>query len=479
VQPAMPARMASAASAAFGASNAGGPSRTPPLFSAESLGGDGTPLQFQEQQFAADPGEMALRVELALSRMKAGQSLAQGRELIDGRPGDQRFDSAISETHAWAVPAHAMLFAAELEAARLYYERVASIGTGSESDLHARVRLRLLAADIPGALKATRARLDRYEGDFARRDLAGFEFMSGHADRAWDVLRPRLPQSPEIELWIGAQVGHRIEGLTARRARDWIVQSSYGHARANRVDIGEAYLHRYITDDRVPTDDDIALATELGGRYFTFGTLMEASVKLKRLAFTEPIDEGSLRPVREVLARCDWPSRATLKPLYAWVAWHASGGTDPALAVLRGASVAGDFDSLLAKGLLLGLEGDPKSAMTYLRAARIELAGLRSNRLHEELRSPPYTAALVSYLLFSKTKEPVYREEALRIAHAYERIFPFLAWPHALDALLSQDGPARTTAACRARYLDKDSLFLKLSGLRPDTGSVGCRKALW
>jgi hypothetical protein len=338
--------------------------------------------------------------------------------------------------------------------------------------MQARVRLRLIAGDISGALEAVRARLERYEGDFARRDLAGLEFMSGRADRAWSALQPRLPQSAEVELWVGAEVGQRIQGMTARQARDWIAQSGFGHGRVHGLDIGAAYLNRSIVDDRLPTDDDLALMADLGGQSASAPALLEASVRLKQLAFSERVDESSLQPVRGLIARADYDGRTRLKPLYAWAAWRASGGSDPTLVILRGASVSGDFDSMLAKALLLGLENEPEKALVYLRAARIELAELSNGRMHEEVRSASYTAALVSYLLYSKTKDAVYRDEALKVARAYERVFPFLAWPHALDALLSPPGPARDIAACRVKYLDRDSLFLKLSGLKPVAGSV-------
>jgi hypothetical protein len=480
LQPVVPPRAAWPGSAASATGAVRTPQRAlPPLFMAETPGGNGSSTAVLEEALAGDRSDMEVRVELALARMKAGQSLAQARALIDERPADRRSDSAIAETHAWAIPAHAFFFAGELDAARQYYQRVADIGTGSGSDLHARMRLRLIDGDIPGALMATRARLERYEGDFARRDLAALEFMSGHGDRAWDALRPRLPQSAEVELWIGAEVGQRIQGLTARQVRDWIAHSNYGNARVDGLDIGVAYLNRFILDDRLPSDDDIALIGELGRQPSSLSAPQEASARLKQLALADHVDNASLQAARELIGRVRWDRRATLKPLYAWVAWQASGGTDPTLDILRGASVAGDFDSMLAKALLLGLENDPTKAMAYLRAARIELAELSSGRLHEAVRSAPYSAALASYLLYSKTRDAVYREEALKIAHAYERIFPFLAWPYALDALLSPDGPQRGVAACRAQYLDQHSLFLKLSGLKPLVGSAACRKALW
>jgi hypothetical protein len=337
----------------------------------------------------------------------------------------------------------------------------------------------MLSGDIPGALRASRLRLERYESDFARRDVAGFEFMLGHNDRAWAALKPRLSHSGEIELWVGAAVGQRIEGKTARQFRDWIMQSSYGHAQIDGVDIPTVYLSRFIVDDRVPTDDDISL---MGGLNQTSGAikLLQASAKLKQLAFADRVDAASLQSVRELIASAGWAEGGrALKPLYVWVTWRATEGSDPTLAALRGVGINADFDSLLAQALLLGLDNKHDDAITYLRAARIEMAELGLGRLRDENRSAPYAAALTSYLLFSKTGDPLYRDEALRVARAYQRIFPFLAWPYALDALLSADGEDRLAVACKARFLDRDSFFLELSQLKPDPASPICRKFLW
>jgi hypothetical protein len=444
--------------------------------------GTGQDVATLERELEAEPKNIEARVQLGLARMRAGQSVAQFRSLMDARSDDARTGSyAISESHTWAFPAHAMFFAGELDAARYYYDKVARIGTSSSSDLHARVRLRLIARDIPGALNRAIERLDRYENDFGRRDVAGFEFMLGHKEAGWAALAPRLAQSSELELWMGAQAGHRLEAKPARQVQAWIKNSGYGHAQINGLDIGTMYLGRYVTDDRVPTDEDARLIKEAGqNAVLPAQAVVEALVKLKQLASAPSVSDESLQPVRELMLKgARNPQISVLQPLYTWATWRSSGGSDPMLTALRSETLSAGFDTLLAKGMLLGLEKKPAESLQFLRAARVELAQLGVGSLDDAYRSAAYSATFTNYMLFRETRDPVYRDEALRLARAYEVIFPFQAWTYAADALLSSDGEERSMAACRAAYLDRNSEFLRLSNLKPNPAGPECRKALW
>ncbi len=436
----------------------------------------GSSLTEEEEALADMPENMALRVEVALERMKSGQTVEAARKLIDQRADDRRTGYAISESNSWAFPAHAFFFAGELPAARIYYAKVARIGTSSDSDLHARVRIPMIDGDVKTAMERTEERLDRYENDFARRDLAGLRFLLGQSERAWAALTPRLSQSGQLELWMGAEVGHRMRGASMREVKEWISRSGYGNARVSGLNVGSVFLGRYITDDRVPSEEELALLdAEVSGAAAS-GNVLRAHARLQRLAFEQHVDEAAIREVRDLIAT-SWPrsSRSILKPLYAWSAWRASGGKDPALDGMTEATLESDLDALLSKGMILGLKGDVSASATYLRAARIELSQLAIGQLNSDLRSAEYAVALCAYLLYSHTGDPRYREEALTMAHAYQRIFPFLAWPYALDALLSPPGASRSLAACRARYLDPRSRFLSLVSLPKQA----CRKNLW
>ena len=435
-------------------------------------------------QAANFPTDLDALSNLATLHLKAGDSVAQARALVDARRVDARPDAAISESHAWVRPAHMFYYAGEFDAATFYYKRAVGFGSYSSSDLQARARLRLIAGDIPGALVASQERLQRYGDDFARRDVASLEFMSGRPALAWAVLTPRLPLSDQSELWLAAEVGQRIEGKGARAAHDWIEKSSFAHAIAGNAEIQDLYLLRLMTDDRVPSADDIALLAErrAQGDPSRIGSIgdLQAQALLKQLAVAPKVSPADLAAVLALLSPqgSEWRTRVVLKPLYAWAAWRASGGSGSPVAMFRDVPASADFDEQVAKAAVLGLDGRHDEALRSLRAARFALADTTGDP-HRDARSAPYTVAYMAWLLYDKSKEPRYRDEALRLASAYQRISPFLAWPYALEALLLHDGKERTTAGCRAAFLDRDSLFLSLSGLKPDVHGANCRKSLW
>jgi hypothetical protein len=433
---------------------------------------------------ADDPRDLVVLTDLAMLRVKQGQDIGQARAMIDARLVDQRADAAISESHAWIAPASAFWFTGEFAAAQVYYRKVVDFDSYSSSDMQARVRLRLLVGDIPGALKASRERLARYGDDFSRRDTAAFEFMTGHPEAAWAVLAPRLPVSDQSELWMGVQVGQRMEGKSAREAADWIDKSGFGHALVGDIDIRDLYLVRFMTDDRTPSADDLALLAQRRAQRdpARVGGLadLQALALLKQLAAAPTVSPDDLRAVRALLAPqgSTWRTRGALAPLYAWNAWRASGGKDFVLGMFRGTELSQDLDALLARAVVLGLDGKADDALRTLRAARYDMAYTVGDRRRDG-RSSPYTAAYVAWLLHGQTHDARYADEALLLARANQRIFPYFAWPYALEALLAPKGRARDAAACRAAFLDRGSLFLAQSGLKPDVRSATCRKSLW
>jgi hypothetical protein len=436
-----------------------------------------------EQAAANAPTDLEALTAVAVLRLKTGQSVAQVRALIDARPDDRRAEQAVGESQAWAEPESAFYLAGELEAARIYATKVAKTGSYSAADLQARARLKMLAGDIPGALQRSRERLDRYENDFSRRDLAGLEFMRGRADAAWATLAPRLTVSDQSELWVGAEVGQRIEGRSARAAYEWVAKSGYGHAKLRGIDIGAVHALRLMTDDRTPGPDDLALLAEFKspatGRGMDGADQLQILAQLKQLAVAPHPDPKAVHVLRDRIAvDTSELDRGPFMALYAWAAWQASDGADPSLAPLRATTLAQDFDALLAKGVLLGLDKQPGEALRYLRAARFDLVNTIGPE-RRDVRSAPYSAAFVAWLLFNQTHDTRYRDEALLLARAHQRTFPYLAWPYALDALLSPAGPARDAAACRAAFLDRGSLFLSHLDLKPDAHGKACAKFLW
>jgi hypothetical protein len=428
------------------------------------------------------PRDVQAQLNLAIVRLRGGADIATARDLIDTAQMDTRTDPAVTlpQSRAWSWPAGTFWEAGDLDAAKVYLQRVISFNTGTDSDLLAHTRLFLLAGDRDGALRAAQESIERYRDDLSRRDASGLYLLQGRPDRAWDVLAPRLPMSDQIVLWEAALAARRFEHRDARETIDWLEKNSYGHSRGEEFDAGTALVLHMVTDDRAPEAADVALVDEsLRRRGFPQGSaILRATALLQRLAFEPHVGPEELRELDELVAASS-PPHASLKPLYAWVAKSSGSPREDALALLRDVPVDSDLDSLLAGAVVAGLEQHPDQALRYLRAARITLGSAVGQYREHWLRSPHYTWALVAWLLYDRTHDARYRDEALFLVHARERTSPWLAWTWALDALLSPEGPARQAAACRAAFLDPGSRFLALSGLRPDAHGERCRKALW
>jgi len=417
-----------------------------------------------ESDLAQDPMDMGTRVELALQRLKAGGSVADARRLIDARQADERSDYRVGESHTLAEPAHAFYFAGEPAAARVYYDRVRQIGTGSDSDLIAQVRLEVLDGHLRRALDATSSRLRRYDSDYARRDLVGLLFMLNRPEEAWTAFMPRAASSSAFQLWLGAYTGHRIAGADLPTAAEWLGRRGIEGAQIDFAETSDLYLHLLAVTDRVPTDADIALLEKPRGKRTYVDRLWSASARLIRSAMEGTSQqEAQAYAARALASRGSSGRELFVLPAYAWVSWQATQGRDEALADVRAASLQSSFDEVLAKSMLLALEGQTAESLQYLTAARFALASLGRGEMVNRPIPAPYQFALAGYLMFEKTRDESYRRQTLNFVRAYQKVHPFLGWLYSIEALLEDRPKERLAAACRAKFLDPESHFLKLA----------------
>lgn len=411
----------------------------------------------------ANPMHMPTRVGLALARLKRGAPLADAIALINARPPNMRNDERIGESHAWADPAHALFFAGEPDAARGFYERVLQIGTGSQSDLYARSRVPQIAGRWDEVLAATERRLQRYESDYARRDIAALQFMRGQRDAAWALLQPRLAVSEVVPLWHAVYVGHRLERADLRRVDAWFAEHRLEKVQIDHSDVDRMVHHLLAVLDRVPVDAELE---RLRLRRENANSWTEpryaASALLVRAMLTGQGGAEARDAVLEVVADDNGHRNRFLLPQFAWVTWQASGGRDERLAELREVTIDDDFDALLAKSLVLALDGQVDESLRFLTAARFELAhlGLGSQQLLERPLPAPYQFALAAHLMHRHSGRDEYRREALRFVRNYQRVQPYFGWLYAMEALWEKAPAARLAAACRARHLDPGSHFL-------------------
>jgi hypothetical protein len=433
---------------------------------------------------AAYPAYMQPRVALAIFDLKEGAPLTEARAVIDGYVKDDRTDRQVAESNEWDSAASALFFAGEEEAAAAYYQQVRELDTGSEADLRSSIRLHQIAGEIPAARDAAEVRLRRYESDFARRDLAGLLLMTNKTEQAWATIRPRLAVTDRFEVWMAAFAAHRLSGLRLAEIQDWIISNKLERASVNYQHAGNMYLHLYAVVDRIPTDDEIRLLQEAGTDSPGRSEVWAASARLVRMALGSSNRAEEFKRVRASVLRYASGSRFML-PLYTWVVWNATEGKDAELDQVRAATTEWEFDWLVSKSMILALEGNIRESRNYLRAARYELATLSSrpgygpDRLDERPIPAPYAYALAVYLMHLKTGDEAYRVEASQFARAYQKVFPYWAWTYSMDALMERDATARAIASCRAKYLDAQSMFLRLSGEAPDLNSPACKKSLW
>lgn len=437
-----------------------------------------TPEKLAEA-LADRPNDLDLRVDLAFARLRRGAPLAEAAALIAAQPENQRTDARIAESHRWSGPAHGFFFAGESEAARRAYERVNQIGTGSDPHLQAIARVAQLRGSFEEALEAHQRRLRRYESDYGRRDVAGMLFMKRQPQTAWDLLLPRAPMAETIQLWVGIMVGHRIEGMDAAGASRWLQAQGLDKLQIRYVDVSTLYPHLLAVVDRVPSAAEVSLLSRPAGAQSYVARHWALSALLLRTAMLGGDEESVRQQVRAVVKETDPAKVRFMLPAYAWVAWRATQGRDEVLQSVRELDFDADFEGLLAKAIVLGLDGRVEESLRYFTAARFALAGSnRANLISEQPIPVAYQLALAGQMLHQQTGQEAYRRETLRLATSYQTVFPFMAWPYALEALLEPDAQRRQRAGCRAQFLDPGSRFLQraaLSGLTP----AACKPALW
>lgn len=438
------------------------------------------PEQTLVTRLDADPLHMPTRIALAYTRLKRGLPLPEAIALIDARPENSRRDDRISESHDWADAGHAFFFAGEPDAARGFYEKVLRIGSGSDSELQARSRVPLMVGRFAEALEASQRRLQRYDSDFVRRDVAGLQFMRRQSGSAWKVLEPRLATSQAVQLWHAVLVGHRIEGADQQSVDTWLAARQLDQAQIDYVDVDRLYHYLLAAVDRVPGEAELARLKRARSRFSGTHPRLAASALLLRAALTGAQHAEARKAVVAVIADDNGSFNRFLLPQFTWAAWQATQGQEPLLAEVRAVDLDADFEGLLAKSMLLALEGQVDESLKFLKAARYELSqiGLGSHALQSRPLPAAYEWALASHLMQRRTGRDEYRQELLRFVRGYQRVQPYFGWLYALEALHERGPAARQIAACRARFLDPNSYFLaeaKLTGL----DDARCKPHLW
>jgi tetratricopeptide (TPR) repeat protein len=450
-----------------------------PLFGTPWSNGPRRGPEEMAASLASRPDDLSLRVELAFARLRRGVPMDEAAALIAAQPENNRPDARIGLSHDWADPAHGFFFAGETEAALKAYDKVDQIGTGSSSHLQAIARSAQLRGRFDEALVAHQRRIRRYESDYALRDVATMLFMKGQSRAAWDLLLPRAPMTGTFQLWIGMMAGHRIEGLDAAGAGQWLQAQGLSKVQIGYVDVATLYPHLLAVVDRVPSAADVSLLSRPAAGQLYVARHWALSALLQRTAMLGGDEESVRQQVRAAVKEDRAERLRFMLPAYAWVAWRATQGKDDVLQAVRGYDFDADFEGLLAKAIVLGLDGRTEESVRYFTAARFDLVGFgRSQPIFEQPIPVAYQLALAGQMLYQHTGYEAYRRETLRLAKAYQLVFPSMAWAYALEALLEKDPRRRQVAGCRAQFLDPKSHFLQRAAV-PGLTAVVCKPTLW
>lgn len=454
----------------------------PPSFLASASKRKKFPTPFAVLQVSSDkellaeiensPTDLHARTTLAIGRLQDGGTLADALKLIDAQPRDQRLDQRVSQSHAWAEPGHYFYFAGELEPARRYYAKTAEIGTGSESDMMARTRLKLLDGQLRDALESSARRADRYDSNYARRDQVGLLFMLGERDKAWQVFMSRAMSSNLFPFWMAAYTGHRMEKADLAQVDEWLTKSQLDKAQVNFTDASSLYMHLVSVMDRLPSEADVQRLKRTRGSKPYMDPMWSASAGLARSALLGSESTAAYEAASAALKNRSDSSVSFMQPLYTWVAWQASGGKDPYLDEVREVTTRLSFDEMLSKSMVLALEGKSEESLRYFTAARYQIASTS-----ERIVPGAYSWALAGLLMHRKTGQEVYRRDTLRFVRAYQKVFPYQGWLYGMEALLATENSGRLIAACRAQHLDAGSYFLSQAQVK-GVDAASCRAAL-
>jgi hypothetical protein len=395
-----------------------------------------------------------------------------------------------------------------LDEARKFYQIAADLDTGSGGSMTSQARLAILDGDFQAATALQRARAQRYTDPYGYRDYLAWLFAFGFQDEAWAGFAQLHQAMRNPQVWLAADVGHRIAGRSWPEVRQWLLSEPFKSSSFNRDRHALRLAIQQSSVDRVPADDlgatlraiegpPLAQAEDtqghMGGRVLVPSPWSEGNRLLMRSQFRlgqrKPLKEGervashfvffgdayvALRKGDFAAAVEKFDAMAAYYPIegeegfepYAlpYFAWASARSGDKLglEAFVRSREMRGfGFDHRLALAFFSGLKGDHDAALSHLRYAF-------NVRPHTERRPIPteYQWAEACEWLFEATKDHRYLHIALRWARQHQRIQPMMSWAYAMEAKHMVDGPERLRALGIALYLDPRSE--RIAGLPED-----------
>lgn len=381
--------------------------------------------------------------------------------------------------------------------AKPLYEFAAGLKTGSEATMAAGIRLNLIAGDFPAAAQGLLSKANRYPSDHVYRDYLSLLHAMGYGPQAWLAFTQVASQFDSPQVWVGALVGHRKEGLDAAGLKQWLLQPEIRTARLRSTQFALGYALQWHATDRLPPEnigklidaiegtptaridaDGISLVLPhkldasgievvrpkpmFGTARLPPGTLVRSAVSYFADGYAQ-LRRGNPKAALERFTAYAqrYPIDSTITDDHSYVMAYMAAAAAPLGDPIglekyldaRNPNVnLFDFDYWLSKAFFHAHRKDLAAAQTALKTA----FALRPASVYRPL-NVEFQFAEACEWIYKQTGDGRFREMLLDWSRRHQQIQPTHAWAYAVQYEYETDADARQRALAMTLYLDPNS----------------------
>lgn len=404
-----------------------------------------------------------------------------------------------------------------LDETRPLYRIAANLRTGSAASIASAARLALLDGDFRTAAELSLLRGQRYTDPYAFRDYLAWLFAFDFRHEAWAAFAQLHDKMPNPQVWLAADVGHRVDQHRWPAVKQWLLSEPYKASTFNRDRQALRLALMQSSVDRMPATDlvdtmraiegkPVAMTEPGGGAVSMPHPLADGLAIIQRSGFranqrppfagTEavespfvlfaeayvPLRHGNYAAAVEKFDRMAtyYPIEgspfgevdAYALPYFSWAAARSGDklGLEAFVRALNPTGQQAAFDIFLARAFFAGVKRDANEALSDLKRAF-------DSRPFTDKRPIPteYQWTEACEWLFEATGDRRYIDLALAWAKVHQRIQPMIAWAYAFEAKYSNNEAERIRALGLALHLDPNAE--RIAGL-PEPLKVQARQWL-
>lgn len=402
---------------------------------------------------------------------------AKARALFDEYPEFKGDSGGVGFSNRAYQAGYGFLARGRIADARVFLKKSAANDTGAMAEYESRAHLALLDGDLPEAAVSQLQSYRRYKGFDSIDEYMAILHVLGKREEARAILNSvdlsnNLPYS--------AFIGFRMDGVDEdeqlRRLKEDGSQSISGYAAFKYAVLGMM--------DRAPDDKDIMRLMNLGNA----DTASSKSARLLGRAYyflrkqnfkaiypeLQKYGQEDMRPLlrqNKEFVMPEYREYRILLPYYSYAA-AKTGNSAEAIRLLNDvkAVFGEDYQYHLSMAFINGIEGRHADALKSLESVRSATSSLLSTPIPQW-----YKLVDACEWLYKESGRVEYRNMALDLAKAYQKIMPLWAWAYAVEAKYAAPGPERTMALALTLYLDKKSE--RISGI-PESEKAAALKWL-